>query len=852
MVSNPYTFGRNAAQNAYSYIDPFDKESVSRRLADKLSNEAQDLYNSASQWYGSKPMHGTPIPGTEKTNLRMRGGVPISQYTPSLTDDINQIPPALANLAREVYNNPKQAATNYYNANIQPNVNTMKSGSKQIIPNLNKGIDNRNNIANIIGAAGATAFAASDFYPGNPKAITKAVVNTAKKTNPWFVPEPTVNKQSDVNIESAQNFEKMKIDRDKELQIAESKVAGGSFDGAPNTVNNLIDEDAAIDKYLSNASESVEFSDWYDESGLANMFHMGDDPTKASQFTGALARTSASTPVDQNLGYAIRGNNQIMAGNSASTGRFPVEMGKSIDSYYAADNPASVFDAIGPKIGPFAESIAKGGEFELTSMNRAVHDIWDGRAWGYQNADGSAWDQGFSAEQHAWMDKAMTKAVNKANTQKLSGKNNWDERSLQAAVWITAKAKKENIPIAEAGKNYKDLMAKYYGQGSYESVPGKTTTHMAELKDAPLQVRQDHLNETFNIMNDEKGRDRLSLAFGLPTGQTIKGPGVFEGEINPGAQTQVALGRATGGKNIDQSSADLINAVEASRGLALGQDAAVSHLAGNPKQSLKSSNAFDFDVDGYSNDMAMHVTNEITKKFGPDALNDLNPIATNDGFRILSFPKAAYDGNPKSNFVGPMMEEKAFNGVTNDEIISEVGAFNPKTKIGQDFAAATKPVKRAMLIQKAVDYRATNVAKFSKKLAKDLGVPEPMIKRQLQGQNAYIGNDWTKNPLGQVYVERINRPEFVTAFDNAVPEIMYNLNKADQNLGGVFGEVKKSDVTNVRNLVIKGGFQALKDAINNKKLSVPTIGAILALVSMDQDDMGDRQATQAAQSPSSF
>ena len=835
LVKNPYTFGQNFAENAYGYIDPFDKESVSRRLADKLSNEAQGLYNSFNQWSSSKPMYGKPIPGTAETNLRMRGGAPISQYTPSLTNDVNQIPPALVKGVYNAASNPTEFATNWYNSNVQPNVKTMQDEGRKLIPNLKDGVDNRSNVANMLGAAGATAFAVSDLYPGNPKAIGKAAVNAAKKTDPWFVPEPNVINKPEIDIQSDQQFEQMKINREKELEIADAKVAAGSFNGAPDTVNNLIDEDAAINTYLSNAAESVEFSDWYDESGLANMFHMGDDPTKAAQFTGALARTSASTPVDANLGYAIRGNNQIMAGNPASSGRFPEAMGKSIDSYYAADNPSAVFDAIGPKIGPFAENIAKGGEFELTSMNRAVHDIWDGRAWGYKNADGSAWDQGFNAEQHAWMDKAMTKAVNKANAQKLGGKSDWDERSLQASVWITAKAKKEDIPIAEAGKNYKDLMAKYYGQGSYESVPGKTTTHMAELKNAPLEVRQDHLNETFNIMNDEKGRDRLSLAFGLPTGQTIKGPGVFEGEINPGAQTQVALGRATGGLNIDQASGDVINAVEASRGLALGQDAAVSHLAGNPKQSMKSSNAFDFNVDEYNNDMAMQVTNEITKQFGPDALDTLNPIATNDGFRILSFG-----------------DEQAFKGVTNNAIINEVGAFNPNTAIGKKFAAATKPVKRAMLIQKAVDYRATNVAKFSKKLAKDLGVPEPMIKRQLQGQDAYIGNDWTKNPLGQMYVERINRPEFVTAFDNAVPEIMYNLNKADQNLGGVFGEVKKSDVTNVRNLVIKGGFQALKDAINNKKLSVPTIGAILALVSMDQDEMGDRQATQAVQSPSSF
>jgi hypothetical protein len=426
--------------------------------------------------------------------------------------------------------------------------------------------------------------------------------------------------------------------------IAKSKMGhnGGpplmANKGSPFNIKTAKDEAKAVDDYLALAEDGADFRNWYDESGSSNMFHMGDNPIQAARFTGAQARTSASTAVDANLGHAIKGHNQKMAGQQAKTGQYPTAMGASIDNYYAAPDASKVFDEIGLKIGPYAENIAKGGGYAGTNMNRSVHDIWDGRNWGYQNLDGSAWDEGFSPTQHRWMDNQMDIAVEKANRIKLGGFDNWDERSLQAATWISGKAKHEGTSIAQAGRNYSDLMNKYYGQGSYESVAGKTTDHLQGMLSQPLDVRQEYMDDIASLLTDAKGRDELSLAFGLPTGKSFSAAGVFEGGVNPSVQTQVALGRATGGKSIDPASAAIMDAVESTRGLLLGQDAAAFHLGGNAGEALKRTGVLEYNLGRtVTDDEMIDIIGKIKSQYGEDALKYISPIGSPNGFKLLHF-----------------------------------------------------------------------------------------------------------------------------------------------------------------------------------------------------------------------
>ena len=426
-----------------------------------------------------------------------------------------------------------------------------------------------------------------------------------------------------------------------------SMGAGGvskKIAGAPPGVMTPQAEAAARNQYLRMMEEGAPARHWYDESGQANLYHMGGDPTEAAKFTGAQAATSSSTAVDPNLGHAIRGHNQSVAGDPVRTGRYPNDMGKRIESIYAANTPSDVFAAIGPKIGPYAENIAKGGGYATTNQGRAVHDIWDARVWGYKDPDGALFSGTPGAAQHRWMDQQMKKVIDTANKRGVGGASDWNERSAQAAAWISGKAKEEGTTVAQAGRNYSDLFPKYYGQGSWESVPGRTTDHLPGLASAPIEARREHLDAVSRILTDPGGRDVLARAFGLPTGKTISGPGVFEGSINPGKQAQYALGRATGGATIDPASEALANSVEATRGGLLGQDAAAWHLPGNAGEAASRAGVQDFTIGSTISDEAMRgLIRNVQEKFGPGALERIAPIPTKGGFRLLNFGE-----NPKN------------------------------------------------------------------------------------------------------------------------------------------------------------------------------------------------------------
>lgn len=412
--------------------------------------------------------------------------------------------------------------------------------------------------------------------------------------------------------------------------------------GAPDTVKNSQMAAAIRKRYRALMDQGADYRHWYDKAGAGNLEHMGGDPTAAAKFTGAQAVTSANTPVDANLGHAIRAHNQKMAGQPAKAGQFPNAMGPRIDKVYEAHSPGEVFDTLGNKVGPYAENIAKGGGYAQTNQGRAVHDIWDARNWGYSEKEMAG---GMSPSQHKYMDDQMSRTIADAKRLKTGGVDDWDERSGQAASWIAQKARTEGSTVADAGKSYPDYFSKYYAQGSYESAPGKTTNHMQGLLDAPLSKRQQHMEEVAKIMTDDHSRDKVSLAFGAPTGKSFSGPGLFEGDINPGMQSQVALGRATGGQGVDQSSAALMDAIESTHGLLLGQDAAAWHLAGNPKEALKRTNLLDMNLGGtVDDDMFRSLMKETQGQFGPNAFDEgLGLIPTEQGVRLIDFAGGGTD-----------------------------------------------------------------------------------------------------------------------------------------------------------------------------------------------------------------
>ena len=551
-----------------------------------------------------------------------------------------------------------------------------------------------------------------------------------------------------------------------------TRKAGKQIVGAPAGVTTRRQEKALIEAYLKKAEAGVLGKRWYDEAGASNLYHTGGNVRQAQRFSMGQAVTSQTTGVDANLGHAITGHNQRMAGVPVRTGRFPVVASPKIERIYDANDQAGMLDAMGPaaeKIGPFGANIGRGGGFNELPLDRAVHDIWDGRNWGYKNADGSLFDGSFSSSNHRWMDKQFAEAVALANKRNLGGHSDWNNRSLQAATWVSGKAAEEGKPIEEMAKSFPDFFGNRYGQVSYESLPGSNTTHLPLLADADISKRNDHMDAVFNIMNNDRGQDKISLAHGALTGESFRGQGLYEGDINPGAQALIASGRASGGESVDQGSKAIFDSIAAQQGAALGQKEAAWHVPG--PMGAKSANyhganigdtgVLDFKTDGRVGDNMFNTVAEMAGAKVKDAPIAVVPTPT--GFRLLDFT-----GDGKSFWT-----------------------------LGQ-------------------------------KIGAELGLDAP-ARRRMIGSNL-LSNDWQKNPLAQEYMKYVDRPEFRIAFDSAMPEIAGELYKLDKPLAKQFG-AGAGEIQKLRKIIANEGYDGLMRAIKGSAASIGAVGMMLEVMS---------------------
>jgi len=416
-----------------------------------------------------------------------------------------------------------------------------------------------------------------------------------------------------------------------------NKTVGKKIAGAPYGILSKADENKAVNKYVKTVEKGIAGADWYDKGGEQILKLSGDNPEMANKFAENLATTSAGTGVAPNTVFSIKGHNQVMAGDPISTGRFPKTMGKQIDEIYNTNQYTS-----GQKRIPFADQIAVGGGFyskEAGQANRAVHDIWDGRAWGYTDPDGKPITRGFTPVEHNWMDTQMNKVIDKLNKNKVGGKTDWTPGQAQAASWTGAKIDAGAVNPSNAAYSYAEALPENYAYQSREAIPGKKAGHMKGIIDAPEDVRRAYDKEVTGILYDTEGRDKISQGVGLLTDEAIPTTGYFEGQFNPSMQSRVAVGRETGSPYIDESSRKLLNATEGSYGLLTAQDAAAWHTLAPNKVALKNSDIAELSLgETLSTDQAKKLS-EINKKLVDKYKLDYEPLAvigSDKGVRLLN------------------------------------------------------------------------------------------------------------------------------------------------------------------------------------------------------------------------
>jgi len=304
------------------------------------------------------------------------------------------------------------------------------------------------------------------------------------------------------------------------------------FVGAPDDVRTVSHERTRLKNYLDQVEAGTEGANWYDTSGAATLFAMGDDVAHARQFTDEVAITSPSTAVDVNVGFALESDAQRRAGVPIKSGRWPKNMSPQLEQVGRGGAVS------GKKRLPFSQQIQLGGGFAAPGSPRSVHDIWDMEAWGYSNPDGTPLRRGARDTEHRWMDSMTDRAIKEANRRRIGGRSDWTTGRLQAAAWTGSKINSGTLVVGAQVDDIASAFAKRQIELSREAVPGRTAQHLQGLEGDALDA---YARDQFGIDIDPQGRSRLAMEQRVPVAEGGPGPGVFEGVTSPGYQARAVV-----------------------------------------------------------------------------------------------------------------------------------------------------------------------------------------------------------------------------------------------------------------------------------------------------------------------
>lgn len=436
--------------------------------------------------------------------------------------------------------------------------------------------------------------------------------------------------------------------------ISSKKRVGttGQFSGAPEGMDTPQKILAQRENYLITMGEGAAGRNWYHdasrwirESAPEYQPHIVRDPKELLSRT--LGRTSAGAGVDPNTMWGIKGYNQSLLGDPINTGRFPTATAKDIETWIESGQ------SFGYKTDPFTLNLHI--DWDPSLGKRPVHDIWDGRAWGYKGPGGKPWDAGFGIAQHRHMDEESEAVTRVANQFRLSGAEDWDHMRSQAAAWTGEKIRAGELSAEDAAKHFGDYAKQDLVDMTRETVPGSNTQHLQGLIDADFDLKQLYHDEVNKIIYPQ-GRDVISDAYGLLQESVNPGIGIYERQINPGTVVSVYGGRTlspVGNKELgllDPSSHKLIeNAQDAYSWLTAQKGSAINKPLIGKGVTQNLSNMIDFSAGrNLSLDEMTSLHKEMLQEFGPELMdNGISLIMSNDGARVLNLTEADWWQGPK-------------------------------------------------------------------------------------------------------------------------------------------------------------------------------------------------------------
>jgi hypothetical protein len=458
--------------------------------------------------------------------------------------------------------------------------------------------------------------------------------------------------------------------------------------------------------------------DWYDRYRAAMASVTGNIPSFNDWMAAQEGQWSAGVDPGSELHFALKENNASIAGMPVKAAR-PAQHEAHNEALRQKDWRLM---QLGDKTGEYARLVNSDqpGPPGATGVN----DFRHGENWGFPRKQGTA----FTDAQHTFLDMETALAVDRANKNKLDGRDNWTGEQLQAAPWVRQKAldiqgrggKKEDgsfklsyeEAFARANKTIGDFFPRHTAFATYEAQPGAHIPgHMEASRDAGAGARREYFDDPASTWATAAGgRDAIYSGLGVegtgnymrvrPTQEMQGHYRTPEGNIeqNPGEvarplvtfNTPKVVDKEFIGpqpfepfKQITEHDKLILNAGEAVRGLIDAQQAGAWHKTwtGGPANQ---SNSLVFPRSGKSTPQEMQALQDKMSAWGLGDVVDTSSGITSTNFWPKPTGSKAFDQALRKNEFGNFGEPRRVR------VDSDIVDFSDAWKEGVGSQAATK------------------------------------------------------------------------------------------------------------------------------------------------------------------
>jgi hypothetical protein len=474
----------------------------------------------------------------------------------------------------------------------------------------------------------------------------------------------------------------------------------GAYRCAPRDVSSPQKLGAMRNRLITSLERGAPGRAWYDRSSEAALELTGDRPNLRDRYVGSIAVTSADTAVPSNAGFAIKGYNQLNAGDPVHTGRYPQRMSKDIETIASGEEKM-----LSDKVGPFYEA---GKISDLGKDVRPTNDLWMARAFGYTEKDPKTgkfveWSSGLGEAQHRFMDEEINRLVDIANERKIGGHDDWTPERVQAAIWVDTKANREGTSIERAATDFAtDLDARSINITS-ETTPANSLNHMPGVygDEARGQLAFEQQNR---IMTDEKGRNILSTGANALTRPQTTGVGVYEGASNPVAVNRILGSTETGVPTMDPSSRKIAETIASTEGLLKGQESVGYNFLRPPKKVGDANAAVVPKVDDVKG-----LQGQLDEAFGGSVI----ATPSEEGIRILKVDGEPFDAKQRKALQG-IIGEKPDWKINSGDLVGGFGDYKPSNYLNtiDEYVADTMDVNTRWAAKALEDLDTTLAKEF--------------------------------------------------------------------------------------------------------------------------------------------